>query len=91
MSSKHTPGPWLAAGPTIWAPPNNAAPAGYALAHVLNPYSGAVGSADRVDANAALLAAAPELLEALKMALLWVDGDTKNIVRAAIAKAEGRE
>ena len=29
-----------------------------------------------------------KLLEALEMALLWVDGDTKNIVRAAISKAK---
>lgn len=43
------------------------------------------------DANAHLIAAAPDLLEALQDALLWVDGSTKVKVKAAIAKATGSD
>lgn len=46
-------------------------------------------AAEQQDANARLIAAAPDLLEALQDAALWVDGDLKSKVRAAIAKATG--
>ena len=49
------------------------------------------------EANALLIAAAPDLLEACKAALLaledsplHIDGPTSRIVEAAIAKAEGK-
>lgn len=67
--TKHTPGPWVALGVTVTSSPSNASPTGYALAHVLNPYAGAKGSADRVEANARLLAASPEMLAVLKTTL----------------------
>lgn len=96
MNSTHTPGPWLANGPTVCAAPSDAAPTGYALAHILNPYVGAVGSADRVAANARLIAAAPDLLAAL-MRLMPMLENTYQVngvlhpylaaARAAIAKA----
>lgn len=44
---------------------------------------------DELRANARLISAAPELLEALQEAALWVDGELKTKVRAAIAKATG--
>lgn len=96
--SKHTPGPWKAgdyqeesngllrdAGFFI-APEKR----GYDIADV--PYM-ASRSRDEVAANARLIAAAPELLDALKMAevyLGWGDcslENVHNICRAAIAKA----
>lgn len=40
-------------------------------------------------AESPVIVAAPDLLEALQEAALWVDGDLKNKVRAAIAKAQG--
>jgi hypothetical protein len=52
-----------------------------------------VGDEARDAANARLIAAAPELLAALKQTLdnckFWCD-DFKDAVRAAIAKAEGK-
>lgn len=48
---------------------------------------------DVVKANATLIAAAPELLEALKDALAWINGDGEapvHIIESAIARAEGR-
>ena len=47
-----------------------------------------------VQANAALIAAAPDMYEALKMAQLWLDIDGRydmRIINAAINKAEGRQ
>jgi len=46
------------------------------------------------EANARLIAAAPELLSALKMAQVWLDADGRfdmQGINAAIARAEGRQ
>lgn len=47
-----------------------------------------------VEANAHLIAAAPEMLEALKNIIVWDDGnlpgDLIDIAKQAILKAEGR-
>lgn len=46
------------------------------------------------EANAQLIAAAPDLLQMLKVAQLWLDVDGRydmQGINAAIAKAEGRE
>lgn len=83
MQAKHTPGPWAVNGPTISSAPTDAAPTGYALAHVLNPYAGATGAAARVDANAALIAAAPDLLAALQDARTMVYGMTGDAPASA--------
>ena len=98
--SKHTPGPWLLSGNTI-----------YALMHAgrrkgdeqfKNRFSAYV-QADREcpddehEANARLIATAPELLEALKACVLWMDTNYERseaahrAARAAIAKAEGKQ
>lgn len=96
--SKHTRGPWLVEMPDrdhwcsgasiIGDLPND-----YIVADVRNHLS----VKDQAEANAHLIAAAPEMLDALKGAedALRVDGyDKNNLVRAAvlaaIAKAEGR-
>ena len=97
---KHTPGPWFENGVTVMTGTTDSDQCGYSLAHVLNPYKGVVGARDRVEANARLMAAAPELLEALqdvtKMLehMLVISGDPEpgsigHKARAAIAKAIG--
>lgn len=84
---KHTPGPWAHINPD-----------GFTVRHPqvysdTGPVCNATWlgdvSIDELRANARLISAAPELLEALQEASLWVDGELKTKVRAAIAKATG--
>ena len=82
--SKHTPGPWIADGAQIFTSDTNVAQAnGYRI------------DRETVAANARLIAAAPELLEALQKIAgntydEWTNGaDAARIARAAIAKATG--
>jgi hypothetical protein len=85
----HTPGPWRVgdAGHTIFgAPdPDRAAPAQVATL-CRTVYS--------ARANARLIAAAPEMLEALRFVqehgAVYPEGEAGQRIRAAIAKAEGR-
>lgn len=95
MNTKHTPGPWIADLET-WAGIVNA-PAGT----IAGPVGGSKGATlDELHANARLIAAAPELLEALDglMAKLSAKSpalqyhDCKEAyeqARTAIAKATG--
>ena len=93
--TKHTPGPWRIgdAGMTIFGPPNG------------NPAPEVIATL-RKKTNGPLIAAAPELLKALKAlyehcAMVhkhWGDGSNQreadNAIKSgftAIAKAEGRE
>ncbi len=90
---KHTDGPWKheKSTKTIRSAKKN-----YWIA-TMNSWDGAVDN----DANARLIAAAPDLLEALKIVLVqygeYQDGQgaakfhAVNIARDAIAKAEGKE
>ena len=93
-AAKHTPGPWRyeESTKTIRALPSN-----YWLC-TMDSWDGAVSH----EANAALIAAAPELLEALKgVVMLWddlysgmQDGEEASLWEAAkraIAKAEGAQ
>lgn len=101
MEAKHTPGPWsFGADP---CPDNATAiaickenidahtkPSSGHFFVVFTPdgrRTAMVGHGPDGAANARLIAAAPELLEALKEASLWVDGDLKTNVQAAISKA----
>lgn len=96
----HTPGPWLDLFGNPWnddegnrlliTTPDKLR----TIAHVFN-----AGDIDECEANARLIAAAPELLYALKMALDVMEvqnvglGGTQSLVRRAIAKStqpEGR-
>ena len=83
--SKHTPGPWK------WWTTHEGA-------HRINPHKGGlvIASCDtrnpfseEQEANARLIAAAPDLLEALKETLAdgGLSGATRDLVREAIAKA----
>lgn len=93
MSIKHTVGPWHTSAGIIIAP-NLAAiatiPTGAGCVRC------AAASADEAHANARLIAAAPELLEALQAVmddnrrLGAVSRPNGEAARAAIAKAEGR-
>ena len=90
--SKRTPGPWIATDAphviTDW-------PKVGFLTTVANCRIGG-GGVDEWMANARLIAAAPELLDAAKLvdsllyALGW-NGNEASILRAAIAKAEGTD
>lgn len=87
MTTNHTPGPWK------WDQPSVFNTAGIPIAHIFNHLD-----PKEKEANARLIASAPELLEALKILvgdfksdnpIPFTDGIT--IAKAAIAKAEGRE
>jgi hypothetical protein len=106
MSSKHTPGPWIGAGPSFGDPlPRYTTEIvteweeedGESLSICTLPFH---HHDDENEANALLIAAAPDLLEALrKVVALWdhhasAHGDgiispLHEAARAAIAKAEG--
>ena len=100
--TKHTPGPWQAmlSGNVVyeWTPPGGRSISCKIVARTTN-HNAAPDTEEA--ANARLIAAAPELLEALKLAeerivelSAWAkieaEGQTIAEIRAAIAKAEGR-
>lgn len=92
MGDHHTPGPWHVG--TGKATTIVYAADGYAVANATTYH----GRHDQpAEANAALIAAAPDMLTALQMVDRWASGygtatqsEMRQWVRAAIAKAEGR-
>lgn len=93
MSAQHTPGPWRIGVSS--AVEGRAFDGSWKF--VAFPVRG--GTPDQADTNARLIAAAPELLAALKAALAEIGGEggigavvdvLESAGRAAIAKAEGR-
>jgi hypothetical protein len=95
--SKHTPGPWLksASGPTVYALHS------YSLRNRFSAHCQAGrqddANAEELEANACLMAAAPDLLKALHGLLdpaTYEDGEwyrqARQAARDAIAKAEGQ-
>lgn len=95
METKHTPGPWA-----VYHDHPDADTA-KSLAHIralgAEPHLNEIASvyccdiATEQTANARLIAAAPELLEALNSVLPYVNAGEALIVRAAIAKATGAQ
>ena len=81
----HTKGPWVVSDETLYG-----TDFGYTVPLMdLGFYE----DNERHQEDANLIAAAPELLDALKMAVLWLEYDGKYDVlgmKAAIAKAEGK-
>lgn len=93
----HTPGPWTyddeSVTGSVWSgnAPSGAWPTGVCVASVL-------GDSAESEANARLIAAAPELLEALEECLEWIrqngrppTSELRQRVENAIAKARGGE
>ena len=93
---KHTPGPWEHRGLTMISG-RKADDVKFTLANVTP--AGDLHYATESAANARLIAAAPELLEALGLALATIERlerhapgtaqGTRDVIAAAIAKAEG--
>lgn len=94
----HTPGPWEVVGSRICTVAND----NERITLAKTEPGGAFAMSEQQDANARLIAAAPELLEALKAASEWLNDmgceheqpDLRCVVclvNVAINKAEGRE
>ena len=90
---KHTPGPWRIEDGARIMPPHNATQLPIAKMGQLQHES-------QIEANARLIAAAPELLEAAELALKVLEQsgmitrqllDADKELRAAIAKAKGEQ
>jgi hypothetical protein len=101
MNTKHTPGPWKAEG---WNEIVVNSAQGYTLA--LAPSGSKSSSLEEIRANARLIAAAPDLSDALRVIVRQAEltrlafpnaagrDDWKQVIliaRAAIAKAEGNQ
>ena len=100
MSAKHTPGPWMKAerlnGPWWHISSSHSVGGRQAVACVHGESKrGATAYAEMFEANARLIAAAPELLESLVGLVGCIDHGSENptekldAARAAIAKAIG--
>jgi hypothetical protein len=97
MSTKHTPAPWavwnMGRNLTVTATGNESKKhpnEGMHIATIHRPES--TTHDELFTANARLIAAAPELLEACKKALYALKGrEYDQYLRDAIAKAEGRQ
>lgn len=96
MTAKHTPGPWRVLRPSTgidynWHVTDEM---DTFVAHVFG-FSHAVDEQSRI--NASLIAAAPDLLDALEAArrlielILPLEGDVSRQINRAIAKATGSE
>lgn len=85
--TKHTKGPWQV---KFWKAAN------YVTLHIQAcnekaEWIARIENREESEANAALISAAPEMLEALKLALSLFPNEMRgSLVEAAIAKAEGK-
>ena len=99
-AAKHTPGPWLIEGRTIYSLMHHGWNRGVEVLKNrfwASCYHDRSVTDEEAEANARLIAAAPELLEALQMFLddyESSEGDAQScarVARAAIAKATGEQ
>lgn len=100
MEAKHTPGPWVVFDGDTEHPGIDMADGSFSIVvygEDGEPFEGVRGrSPAETLANARLIAAAPDLLEALKEVQPYFEGEHSHdhptcvAIRAAIAKAEGR-
>jgi hypothetical protein len=99
MGAKHTPGPWHRDGQNLSSIIRCVTPKGHPDAkHVCGDYEViARCEGDNWEANARLIAAAPDMLEALQRAHSFMcasgidpEHSVRQAVVAAIARAEGR-
>lgn len=97
--NKHTPGPWVAddnEGLSMWKIYSRMSPSGSGIP---GPFvAKVIGYSAEADANAQLIAAAPELLEALRLFITLYGTDDvtawqyiRDKAVSAIAKAEGEQ
>ena len=95
--SKHTPGPWIGAGPSFGNPlPRYTTEI---VTELEDEDDGSVSICrlpfhhhdDENEANAHLIAAAPDLLEACEALVSGLKNDAFDLARAAIAKAKRRQ
>lgn len=88
--SNHTPGPWIiGTDPRYPSEPCIDAVVDGVVWHIALCHMGLGPDDTSADANARLIASAPELYAALKDALPSLRGERYEIARAAIEKAEG--
>lgn len=89
MSAKHTPGPWKWDGHYVTDETNTL----ISIDGIAQPH-GCLPDDDVSRANACLIAAAPDMLEALKIYIACRDagqsGAENDAIESAIDKAEGR-
>lgn len=100
IKASHTPGPWsiVDGGEGISSPEQGVRVVNQLQGHVCSPNNRGDDGSEAM-ANANLIAAAPELLEAARLALSEFEISTETIpcdchmleLRRAIAKAEGRK
>lgn len=91
--SAHTPGPWQVKPNSVGGP--TVGPEGSVVADIRTYGGPHVGGRQhpQTDANARLIAAAPDLLEALRCACNYIDklGGTSSPCRALLARATGEQ
>lgn len=97
QNAKHTPGPWTQNTESSLRMGSQLVCLSYKYTEYENGKRNRFPAIPRetIDANTRLIAAAPDLLAALKGVLVAIDEDhgvaeTQETIRAAIAKAEGR-
>lgn len=95
--SKHTPGPWAVVEYGNWDAPTFAVHSSKGMRVCFMATPGSHGDPEMIEADAHLIAAAPELLAIGKKLLDKFDSATKSVtqwdadeLRDAIAKAEGQ-
>lgn len=97
MTAKHTPGPWIIMGDGLFKNPGiDSVPDSLSIIEVGHKHKGIIGrTPEETSANAHLIAAAPELLEACETLMheLAVEGGSGHWAlekaELAIAKAKG--
>lgn len=93
--TKHTPGPWEVLGVLVDGDPHPEIVIGAKAAHRFLTVAVAIGGLETQQGNALLLAASPELKDALKglipYAAQWINDchPAMKKAKAALAKAEG--
>ena len=81
--SKHTPGPWVASGQSVSAPESQGVSVGWCgTAGASGPDGSYYISREEAEANAALIARAPELLAERDAFVRELDPETGNVVTA---------
>lgn len=95
--TKHTPGPWNVTGVMVDGEPHPEICIGVHTPHGPLTVAVALGGLEGQEANALVLAAAPELLAALQAVLPWAaelindNHPAMKAAKAAIAKATGEQ